>query len=89
MHHQGIHEESSRFSEISKVNIIPVPSTHVFQGLSMQPREAVSHVLVKGETISHHANFPEQVTRRSRSRRWLQISTQLCNSCKQKSRVLS
>lgn len=62
-------KEALSFLDISKANVIPVPSTHVCQEVSAWSREAVSHVLVKGETSSYYADFPEQDTPRSRSRR--------------------
>lgn len=48
------------------MNIIPVPSTHICQEVSLWPREAVSHVLVRGEAISHLTNLPEIGTPRSK-----------------------
>lgn len=54
---------------ISKANVTPVPSTHVCQEVSSWSREAVSHVLVKGKMSSYYAEFPQQGTPRSRSRR--------------------
>lgn len=57
--------------EISKASIIPVLSTYVWQEVSIWPREAVSHLLLRGETISYHADFPRQTSFKGRSKRWL------------------